>query len=119
MISAKRLGTHGREHTGFARLNEMHDDVTAVLPGGIGGGYLPANHRKRLAEEEQLELEEFQDACMLPQSEGVAYAMEKLGSVQANVKEQFKEVFLELKQSIEVCFPSSSSRRGLVDGVAD
>ena len=39
---------------------------------------------------------------MLPQSEGVAYAVEKLGAVQANVKEQFKEVFLELKRSLEV-----------------
>lgn len=68
---------------------------------GIG---LDQNNRKRVAEEEQRELEEFQEACLLPQSEGIAYAAEKLAAVQANVKEQFKEVFLELKLSLEVRF---------------
>lgn len=64
-------------------------------------------------EEEQLELGEFQEACALPQSEGVAYAVEKLAAVQANVKEQFRDVFLELKQALEV----TSRRRRLKIGL--
>lgn len=63
----------------------------------------PPPDRKQLAEEEQRELEEFRDACQLPQSEGVAYAVEKMAVAQADVKEQFKEVFLELRESLEVC----------------
>ena len=78
--------------------SKMHDGMTAVLP----DRGLPRTPRKRLAEEEQLELEEFQEACVVPESEGVAYAVEKMAAAQTSVKEQFKEVFLELKLSLEV-----------------
>lgn len=58
--------------------------------------------RKLLAEAEDKELEEFRHACAFPQSEGVAFALEKLRDVQTDVKEQFKEVFIELKEALEV-----------------
>lgn len=58
--------------------------------------------RKLLAEAEQRELEEFKEACLLPRSEGVSYAVEKLEALQAEVKEQFREVFVELKDTLEV-----------------
>lgn len=82
----------------FHVTDEVHDIVTAVL---LDRGSDP-NIRKRLAEEEQLELEEFQEACLVPESEGVAYAVEKMAAAQTSLKEQFKEVFLELKRSLEV-----------------
>ncbi|CAM9739817.1 unnamed protein product [Ectocarpus sp. 6 AP-2014] len=60
-----------------------------------------AEAKKQLAEAEQKELEEFKEACLLPQTEGVAFAADKLAAVQASVKEQFKDVFLELKEALE------------------
>ncbi|CAM9609344.1 unnamed protein product [Ectocarpus fasciculatus] len=60
-----------------------------------------AEAKKKLAEAEQQELEEFKEACLLPQTEGVAFATDKLAAVQDDVKEQFKEVFLELKEALE------------------
>lgn len=39
---------------------------------------------------------------MLPQSEGVSFALEKLEAVQTDVKEQFREVFVELKDTLDV-----------------
>eukprot|EP00752_Nemacystus_decipiens_P008313 g7431.t1 len=85
--------------------------VKSASDGGTKEGELERRRReraaqieakKKLAEDEQQELEEFQEACLAPESEGVAYAVEKMGEAQANVKEQFKEVFLELKQSLEM-----------------
>lgn len=55
-----------------------------------------------MAEAERQELEEFKEACLLPKTEGVAFATDKLAAVQASVKEQFKDVFLELKEALEV-----------------
>ncbi|CAB1105899.1 unnamed protein product [Ectocarpus sp. CCAP 1310/34] len=60
-----------------------------------------AEAKKQLAEAERQELEEFKVACLLPQTEGVALATDKLAAVQASVKEQFKDVFLELKEALE------------------
>ncbi|CAM9866966.1 unnamed protein product, partial [Ectocarpus sp. 12 AP-2014] len=60
-----------------------------------------AEAKKQLAEAERQELEEFKEACLLPQTEGVAFATDKLAAVQASVKEQFKDVFLELKEALE------------------
>ncbi|CAM9796586.1 unnamed protein product [Ectocarpus sp. 4 AP-2014] len=60
-----------------------------------------AEAKKKLAEAEQQELEGFKEACLLPQTEGVAFATDKLAAVQASVKEQFKDVFLELKEALE------------------
>ncbi|CAM9327393.1 unnamed protein product, partial [Hapterophycus canaliculatus] len=60
-----------------------------------------ATAKKLLAEAEEKEVEEFQQACAFPQSEGVALALEKLRGVQTDVKEQFKEVFFELKEALE------------------
>lgn len=95
-VSVRIVGrpTTGREHHSIAKMHKTQIVVEMS----------PLTSRKRLAEEEQQELEDFRAACQLPGSEGVPYAVEKLGLAQADVKEQFKEVFLELKQSLEVCF---------------
>lgn len=47
-------------------------------------------------------MEEFKEACLLLRSEGVSYAVEKLEALQAEVKCQFREVFVELKETLEV-----------------
>lgn len=39
---------------------------------------------------------------MLPRSEGVSFAMEKLETLETDMKEQFREVFAELKETLEV-----------------
>ena len=55
---------------------------------------------------DEKELQDFKDACASPQSDGVAIAADILEAAQADVKEQFKEAFIELKEALEVTAPS-------------
>lgn len=58
-------------------------------------------HRKKQTEEDLREMKDLQEACVLPRSDGMTYASERLKTMQADVKAQFKEVFLELKEALE------------------
>lgn len=61
-----------------------------------------AVHRQLQQEAEDKEREELEEACASPQSDGMQFAAERLEVVQTTVKEQFKEVFTELKEALEV-----------------
>lgn len=58
--------------------------------------------RQRQAEADKEELQDLKEACLFPQSDGVTFAAERLEAAQADVKEQFKVVFAELKEALEV-----------------
>ena len=62
--------------------------------------------RKLQQELDERELQEFKDACASPHTDGVAFAAEILEAAQSDVKEQFKEAFVELKEALEVTEPS-------------
>lgn len=53
-----------------------------------------------------MEQDDLNKACMAPQSEGLPFATERLENTQADIKQQFKEVFQELKDTLEVCSTS-------------
>ena len=58
--------------------------------------------RKLREEEDAKELEELDMACAEPEIEGLTFAAERLERTQADIKEQFREVFQELKDALEV-----------------
>lgn len=64
---------------------------------------LPNEFRRKLEEEKDaMELDQLNDACMAPGLEGLPFATEILENTQADIKQQFKEVFQELKDTLEV-----------------
>lgn len=59
-------------------------------------------HRELQAAADAKELEELREACSAPLSEGVQFASSRLEAAQAEVKEQFKVVFQDFKDALEV-----------------
>lgn len=78
----------------------------AVRHAWTGGG------RELQAATDAKELEELKEACTSPVSEGIAFATKRLEATRTDLKQQFKEVFQELKEALEVrisCLPPFST----------
>lgn len=62
----------------------------------------PARPRKLEKEEEEKELQDLEAVCASPEKEGIEFAAVRLETIQDHLKEQFNEIFAELKQTLEV-----------------
>lgn len=58
--------------------------------------------RKLQKEEDEKEINDLEAVCASLEKEGVEFAAERLEAIQHYLKDQFMEIFVELKQTLEV-----------------